>query len=223
MKLHWSPRSPFVRKIMMVLDETGLTDDVECVRSVVAFAAQPNPVVLADNPLAKIPVLVLDEGTCLFDSRVIAEYLDGLHGGTKLFPQDTTARFQQLRWMSLADGLTDILLLWRNERLRPSGPYDVLVSAFEIKTRACFAALEADAIALTDSDFGIGHIAIVCALGQMDFRFADSAWESTHPRLSAWYRDMQDRHSVAATMVRDDSASSGGDDSRAPFSFSAGA
>lgn len=84
---------------------------------------------LKDNPLGKIPTLVLDDGTSLYDSRVIAEYLDGLHSGSKLFPAEPEMRFRQLRWLALADGMTDILLLWRNERMRPSGPHDVLLAS----------------------------------------------------------------------------------------------
>lgn len=222
MKLHWSPRSPFVRKVMIVLHETGLVDRVECIRSVVAFAAPPNPAVLADNPLGKIPVLILDDGSALFDSRVICEYLDGLHDGPKLFPGETTERFRQLRWLALADGLTDILLLWRTERLRPGGGAPVILAAFEAKVRACFADLERDAGTLASSRFGIGQAATVCALGQMDFRFRGSRWEAAHPALAAWYLDAQARPSVAATAVRDDSApapTGAVDDSASPFQF----
>ncbi|MGN6550703.1 MAG: glutathione S-transferase family protein [Pararhizobium sp.] len=221
-KLHWSPRSPFVRKVMIVLNETGLTDRVECVRSVVAFSAPPNEAVLKDNPLGKIPTLVLDDGTSLYDSRVIAEYLDGLHKGPKLFPAEPKLRFRQLCWVALADGMTDILLLWRNERTRPSGPYDVHLAAFETKIRAAFAELERQSETLARIPFGIGQIAIVCALGQMEFRFAGSGWQVTHPGLASWFRAIERRPSIAATTIPDDSApSSGGqDDSRSPFTFS---
>lgn len=220
MKLHWSPRSPFVRKVMIVLHETGLAGRVELVRSVVAFAAPPNPAVLADNPLGKIPALVLDDGTALFDSRVICEYLDGLHDGPKLFPAAGPERLRQLRWQALADGLTDILLLWRNERLRRDGPDPVLTAAFEAKVRACFAALEAEAAALGAAGFGIGQAAVVCALGQMEFRFQGSGWQAAHPALAAWHAAIQSRPSVAATAVRDDTPGGAAvDDSRSPFRF----
>lgn len=221
MKLHWSPRSPFVRKVMIVLHETGLTERVACVRSVVAYAAPPNPEVLADNPLGKIPALVLDDGTALFDSKVICEYLDGLHDGAKLFPAEPPARFRQLRWLALGDGLTDILLLWRNERLRGAGADPVILAAFEAKVRACFRVLEAEAAMLAETPFGIGQAAMACAFGQMDFRFRGSGWEAAHPRLAAWYGTIQARPSVAATAVRDDSAPGPGglDDSASPFVF----
>jgi glutathione S-transferase len=191
---------------MIVLHETGLLDRVSCVRTVVAMAAEPNADLLPDNPLAKIPTLVLDDGRTLFDSRVIAEYLDTLHDGPKLFPNDPDRRFVQLRWMSLGDGLTDVLLLWRNERIRPQGThYPILLSAYETKTRASFATFEREAEALSRTPFGIGHVSIVCMLGQMDFRFGDSNWRAAHPKLAAWYEAMRKRPSVAATEVKDDS------------------
>ena len=108
MKLHWSPRSPFVRKVNIVLAECGLTDAVERMRSVAVFAAPPNPDILRDNPLGKIPVLITDDGRKLFDSRVICEYLIGLAGRDDLLPTDPETRFRHLRWQALGDGLTDI-------------------------------------------------------------------------------------------------------------------
>jgi glutathione S-transferase len=190
---------------MIVLHETGLVDRVECVRTVVAMAAPPNPAILPDNPIAKIPTLVLDDGRALFDSRVIAEYLDTLHTGPKLFPPDGDRRFRHLRWMAFADGLTDILLLWRNERIRPEGTqYPVLLAAFETKVRHAFAAWDAEAADLGSDTFGIGHVSLVCTLGQMDFRFADSNWRRGAPRLGAWYDETRNRPSVAVTEVRDD-------------------
>lgn len=204
MKLHWSPRSPFVRKVMIVAQEKGLTERLECVRSVVAYAAAPNEDVLRDNPLGKIPALVLDDGTCLFDSPVICEYLDGLDGQSTLLPKDGAGRFAQLRWQALGDGITDILLLWRNEQMRPGGEYAVVVKAFDRKIRASFAQLEKEAGLLSDTPFGLGQIAIICAIGQLDFRFRGSHWRAAHPRLAAWYDKMGARDSVASTAPQDD-------------------
>ncbi|MEC9342793.1 MAG: glutathione S-transferase N-terminal domain-containing protein, partial [Pseudomonadota bacterium] len=126
MKLHWSPRSPFVRKVMIVLHETGQAGMVECVRTVVAYAAIPGNEILDDNPLGKVPALVLDDGMVLFDSRVICEFLDGLHDGPKLLPASGIDRLQHLRWQALGDGMTDILILWRNEQMRPEGPHQTI-------------------------------------------------------------------------------------------------
>src|SRR2546430_2074043 len=96
MKLHWSPRSPFVRKVMIVAHETGLLPRIELIRSVAAMGA-PNEAIMRDNPLSKIPTLVLDDGTSLYDSVVICEYLDSLHAGPKFFPETAIERWPALR------------------------------------------------------------------------------------------------------------------------------
>lgn len=204
MKLHWSPRSPFVRKVMITLHETGLTDRVACERSVVAYAAPPNQAVLRDNPLGKIPTLICDDGTSLYDSRVICEYLDTLHGGQRLLPPEAETRWRHLRWQALGDGLTDLLLAWRSELMRPAGAYDVLVAAFETKVRAAITRLEAEAGLLKDTPFGLGHIAIVCTLGQLDFRFPDSRWRDAFPKLAGWHAEVGRRASIAETQPQDD-------------------
>ena len=105
MKLHWSPRSPFVRKVMLFAHETGLVDRLTCVRTVVAMKA-PNAALLPDNPLNKIPTLVLDDGSPLYDSGVICEYLDTLHDRPKLFPTEGRARWIALRRQALANGFS---------------------------------------------------------------------------------------------------------------------
>lgn len=210
MKLHWSPRSPFVRKVMIALHELGMTDRVELVRSVAAFAAPPNPAILADNPLGKIPVLVTADAK-LFDSRVICEYLDGLAPQPVLLPP--MSRIAHLRWQALADGLTDILLLWRIERAREEKADPVVLAAFETKTRATLAALEDEP--LEGTPFGLGHIAVVCALGQLDFRYAGCGWQKAHPRLAAWQSAQNQRPSVAATAIDDDGAGPAGPDTPA--------
>ena len=96
MKLHWSPRSPFVRKVMIVAHDLGLAGRIENVRTVAAMM-KPHPELMLDNPLSKIPTLVLDNGTVLYDSSVICEYLDHLHDGPKLFPLAFDERMTALR------------------------------------------------------------------------------------------------------------------------------
>ena len=117
MKLHWSPRSPFVRKVMVAAHETGLVERLSLVRTVVAMTTT-NKELQPDNPLSKLPTLVLDDGTPLYDSVVICEYLDTLHDGPKLFPSDAKAKWTALRRHALGDGLLELLILWRNERER---------------------------------------------------------------------------------------------------------
>lgn len=203
MKLHWSPRSPFVRKVMIVLEETGLTEQVERVRSVVAMPLPPNEAVMADNPLGKIPTLITEEGKALFDSRVICEYLD-LRAGTALFPSEPSARMDHLVWQALGDGLTDILLLWRTELTRETGPWEAVTEGWQAKVRAAMARLEAEVPGLTAADFGIGHVAVICALGQLDFRWPDCGWRGHFPELANWQAAMAARPSVAANPVVND-------------------
>lgn len=210
MKLHWSPRSPFVRKVMIVLHETGQLDHVDRVRSVVAMS-QANAALLPDNPLNKIPTLVLDDGTALFDSRVICEYLDGLHEGPKLFPADPRERFRSLRWQAMGDGLMDLLLVWRNWALDrgrpPQDPSDPFLAAFDLKARATLDALEREAGDLEVAPFGIGSIALICAMGLLDFRWAELDWRRGRPGLEGWHARMGMRPSVHMTRVVDDTAS----------------
>ena len=106
MKLHWSPRSPFVRKVMIAAHELGLMDRLTCVRTVAA-STKPHAELMRDNPLSKIPTLVLDDGTVLYDSRVICEYLDTLGPAAKLFPSSGPVRMLALRRQALGDGFPD--------------------------------------------------------------------------------------------------------------------
>ena len=206
MKLHWSPRSPFVRKVMIVLNETGQIDQVECVRSAVAMATEPNPDVLADNPLGKIPTLVLEDGTALFDSRVICAYLAERAGMFQ--PVSAAERFRQLRWEALGDGLTDILLLWRIERTREEKADPVICAAFETKVRATVARLDAEVDPLSQTPLGLGQIAIFCALGQLEFRWPGTGWREAFPRLAEWFAGLEMRPSFARTAVVDDAPAS---------------
>ncbi|CAN7715461.1 glutathione S-transferase family protein [Neorhizobium tomejilense] len=206
MKLHWSPRSPFVRKVMIVLNETGLVDQVVRVRSAVAMAAEPNPSVLADNPLGKIPVLVTENGEALFDSRVICAYLTERAG--MLVPEDAPVRLRQLRWEALGDGLIDILLLWRIERVRGDRADPVICDAFETKVRATMARLETEAAELSATTLGLGQVAVFCALGQLEFRWPGTGWKQAFPRLAAWFEMLEACPSFASTAVVDDGPAS---------------
>jgi glutathione S-transferase len=203
MKLHWSPRSPFVRKVMIAAHELELVDRITCVRTVAA-TTRPHAELMEDNPLSKIPTLVLDDGTVLYDSPVICEYLDSLHAGRKLIPTDGKDRMTALRRQALGDGFLDFLLLLRNERER-AHPSEVHLTTFTTKRKAALAALEREAQALAASPFTIGHIAIGCALSYLDFRFANEDWRTDHPRIAGWHREFAARASVRATEPIDDS------------------
>jgi glutathione S-transferase len=202
MKLHWSPRSPFVRKVMVVAHELGVADRIACVRTVAA-TTKPHAELMRDNPLSKIPTLVLDDGTAIYDSPVICEYLDGLSGAPKLHPAEPKARLAALRRQALGDGFLDLLVLLRDERMRanPSGVHKASAAA---RKEAVLRNLESDADGLGRAPFGIGHIAIGCALSYLDFRYADEDWRKAHPRIAHWHADFAARPSVRATEPVDD-------------------
>lgn len=202
MKLHWSPRSPYVRKVMICAKEKGIEKQIECVRSVVAMK-NPNRDLIRTNPLGKIPTLVLDDGRVMFDSIVICEYLDSLNGGPPLFPPSGARRWEALGWHALGDGLLDVCILWRNERDREH-PMTALLEGFEAKAWAALALLERETGALDAAPFGIAHITIGCALGYLDFRFADLGWRDKHPRLAAWFAVFSERPSVRETLPFND-------------------
>ena len=202
MKLHWSPRSPYVRKVMVAAHELGLVARIICVRSVAAMST-PNPAIMRDNPLNKIPALVLDDGEVLIDSRTIVEYLDSLAGGI-LVPREGEARWRALSRQALADGLLDLLILWRNEREKPPARQtDAWLDAFAIKVAATLDRFEQQAANPFDGAFGIGEIALGCALSYADFRFADLNWRKDRPRLAASHESFAARPSARATEIID--------------------
>jgi glutathione S-transferase len=203
MKLHWSPRSPFVRKVMIVAHERGLVDRLDCVRTVAAMT-KPHVELMKDNPLSKIPTLVLDDGTALYDSAVICEYLDALDGRPQLFPLERSARMLALRRHALGDGFLDLLVLARNERLRAEPSADYLAST-GVRTAAVLDNPEREAEVIATSALNIGHIAIGCALCYLDFRFADQDWRKGHPSLAAWHAGFAARRSVQTTVPVNDS------------------
>lgn len=200
MQLHWSPKSPYVRKVLICAHELQLLPQLQLVRSVAAML-KPNAQLMQANPLSKIPTLVLDDGRTLFDSVVICEYLNDLAGGS-LFPKDGRARWAALRWHALGDGLLDAFILWRNERER-AAPLQALLGAFELKTQASLQLLEREAAALEAGVFDIGHLTLVCALGYLDYRFDSLGWRKQAPQLARWFARMQQRPSVAATVPVD--------------------
>ena len=202
MKLHWSPRSPFVRKVMVVAHELGVVDRLTCVRTVAA-TAKPHPDLMTDNPLSKIPTLILDDGTVLYDSPVICEYLDALDGAPKLFPKQPKARMTALRRQALGDGFLDMMVLLRDERVR-AHPSDTHMASTAARKAAVLDSLDREAESLTTTPFGIGHIAIGCALSYLDFRYADDDWRKGHLRLANWHAAFAARPSVRATLPVDD-------------------
>ena len=203
MKLHWSPRSPFVRKVMVFAHEAGLADRIETIPTKVAMT-QPNTDLLKVNPLGKIPTLITDDGMVLYDSSVICEYLDTLHKGSRLIPRESGKHWQALRWHAMGDNMLDTLVLWRNETLRhqPRQSPETIVG-FLIKTQTSLDALEKDEPQLAAAPLGIGHVAVGVALGYIDFRFPDLRWRDGRPKLAAWYEAFAKRPSMQNTVPVD--------------------
>jgi glutathione S-transferase len=204
MTLHWSPRSPFVRKVMIAAAELGLSQRIECVRTIVG-GTEPHLGLMRVNPLGKLPTLELTDGRVLYDSPVICEYFDTLHDGPKLFPATGDIRLQALRWQALGDGMLDVGLQWLGERFRDephqSPPH---MDLWRLKLVTCVEALEQEAASLTATPYGIGHLAIGVALGYLDFRFAELAWRDGHDALAAWYETFFQRAAVQANLPVDD-------------------
>ena len=204
MTLHWSPRSPYVRKVMIAAHEMGLQDRLRIVRTVVGGTA-PHRELMRVNPLGKIPTLELEDGTVIYDSPVVCEYLDTLHDGPKLFPAAWPERLTALRRLALGDGMLDNALPWLGERFRPpekqSQPH---MDLWRAKLVACVDALEHEADTLGREAFTIGHIAIGIALDYLDFRFDELKWRAGHPRLAVWQSGFDERPSVKANPPIDD-------------------
>jgi glutathione S-transferase len=200
MRLHSNPASPFGRKVKVAAYETGLMDRIE-IHNVQTSAVGPDPTLIADNPLGKIPCLVLDDGTALFDSRVICEYLDSLHAGARLFPTHGPERWTALRLQALGDGIMDAAVLVRYETfLRPEERrWNAWVDGQLDKVRRGLDRLELEADGFGER-VDIATVTTACALGYLDFRFAGLAWRETRPRLAAWFALFGARESMLHTL-----------------------
>jgi glutathione S-transferase len=196
LQLHWSPKSPFVRKVMVCIHELGMDGEIDKIRSVAAML-KPNAALMRDNPLSKIPTLLLDDGSTLFDSVVICEYLNDRANGP-LFPASGPEKWQALRWHALGNGLLDALILWRNEREREV-PIQTLMDAFDLKAKSVLALLEAEVSALAAAPLSIGTVTLGCALGYLDYRFEDLSWRERAPALAAWFAVWRLRPSFVLT------------------------
>jgi glutathione S-transferase len=183
MILRSSPSSPFGRKIRIALALLGFDGDVKIEA---ADTTDLNDSVRRQNPLGKIPVLIAEDGTAYYDSRVILEYLDHRAGGGKIVPRDEHARLAALRLQALGDGILDASILTIYEtRWRKAETHEPKWLEHQAgKVSRALAALEAAPPPL-DAIPNVGQITLACVLGYRDFRFAGS-WRGDHPRLVAW-------------------------------------
>jgi glutathione S-transferase len=175
--------SPFGRKARIAASVLGFDGKIKVEEASTQDDKDPLP---QQNPLGKIPVLILDDGSTLFDSRVVLEYLDVLAGGGRIVPKDTRARFDALRLQALADGMLDagILLVYEGRYRPPEMAVKGWLDRQSGKIARALAALEQAPPSL-DSPPNVGQITLACALGYLDFRFKGE-WRQSHPRLVAW-------------------------------------
>ncbi len=199
MKLYYSPASPFVRKVLVCAYERGLEGRIEQITTKVV-PSEPNREYARVTPLMKLPALQCDDGLVLFDSVVICEYLDSLSKAPRLFPPEGPARWRALRMHALADGILDAAVLGRYETaVRPAeSRWDAWLKGQLAKVDQSLDFLEANLREVEELD--IGAVAVGCALGYLDFRYADRRWRDGRPQLAAWFEPMSRRPSFVKTV-----------------------
>jgi glutathione S-transferase len=195
MKITFSNASPYVRKALACAIARGIDGQIEK-WSVASTDAAIHPF----NPLGKMPTLVQDDGGALFDSPVICEYLDTIGAAAPLFPAAGPARWNALRLQALGDGILDASQPRRREIALPQDEGRIAYIALQQgKVARALDALEQEV-----SSFGrlstIGEITVACALGYLDFRFANEPWRPGHPKLEAWYAEVVQLPAMAQTM-----------------------
>jgi glutathione S-transferase len=198
LKIYYAAASPFARKCLVAAHELGLHERIELVPAA-AHPVNRDMAVVAHNPLGKIPTLITDDGTVLYDSRVICEYLDA-QGDTRLVPREGPARWHVLVDQSLADGVMDAAVLARYEAVVRPEPlrWNDWTTGQLAKVGSGLDALEARA-----TGFGgrvdLGTIAFACALGYLDYRFSSMHWRDRRPATAAWFQTFAARESMVAT------------------------
>ena len=201
MKLRYSPTSPYVRKVTVTAIETGLDKRIERIFTMPASAPDlPN-----DNPLGKVPALIMDNGEPLIDSPVIVEYLDSLHSGAKIVPPSGEARWKALRLQALADGMLDAAVLRLMEMRRPANEQS---KAWMERQRTVVHRgldwLEQHAGEL-DESLTIGNITAAIVGDYLDFRFGSDDWRKERPKLAQWQKRFAARPSFKETYPKDPS------------------
>jgi glutathione S-transferase len=202
MKLHYASASPFVRKVMVVAIELGLDERIEKIETI-PIPTDTNEALAADNPLAKIPALITDDGEVLYDSRLITAYLNdmGVAGGhAGLVPADGMPRWRVLRQEALCDGILDALVVTRYETaMRPEElRWDDWIDAQMGRATRGLAWLE-QTLPYWKDGVGLATLASGCVLGYLDFRFDHVDWRSAQPGLAGWYEEFGQRPSMQAT------------------------
>ncbi|MBI5131747.1 MAG: glutathione S-transferase N-terminal domain-containing protein [Rhodopseudomonas palustris] len=203
MKLYHSTASPFVRKVMVLAHETGLVSRLDLVSAVVSPVARDAGVV-AHNPTGHIPTLLLDDGTALYDSAVICQYLDTLHDGPPMLPAEPLARARALCLQALGDGIMNagVLIRFENALRPPDLRWPAWLDGQTSKIQSSLDALERDWLAYLEQQIDIGTISVACALGYIDFRELRPGWRTAVPALADWHARFAQRGSMQQTQLR---------------------
>jgi len=198
MKLHYASASPFARKVMVVLHETGQLDDVEIVDAALSPMAPPEAY-RSKNPLSKLPALERADGPSLYDSRVICAYLND-RGQGGLYPGGD-ARWDALVLEATADGIMEAAILMVYEkRFRPEEKQSSeWIDAQWSKVSGAIKALNDRWISQLSGPLNMGQIAVACALGYVDFRHSDRNWRDGNDALAAWFQEFDSRPCMVAT------------------------
>jgi glutathione S-transferase len=201
MKLLGSLTSPYARKVRLVMLEKNIPHEF-----LNDPPREPGSLSARVNPLARIPALVLEDETCVFDSPVIAEYADSLNDTPILIPRnDARARMRVKRWEALADGIIDSAVVVRTESLRPAEKQDPEITRRHnnaITQALAFAAKElGDREWCEGSALTLGDLALVSALLYLDLRQPERDWRGAHPGLAGWFGRVSARPSVKASLA----------------------
>jgi len=196
MRLFSSPTSPYARKVHILIGELGLSKTIETVGSV----PMDNPQDLQTaNPLGKVPALILGDGTALYDSPVICQYLDA-ENGNKFIPASAQARWDCLRRQALGDGVIDASFLRTMERLKPENERSALwLERWNSAISRGVVVIEKD-LANAGERFDLGDVAAASALGYLDLRHGDLEWRKGRQQLADWFSTVSLRRSVRETV-----------------------
>lgn len=199
MKVYFDPKSPFARKVRVMMREKGRLGDVEFVQ-VSGTPLDPGSIPVEDNPLGKIPVLKPGTGRAVYDSRVICRYLDEATGGG-MYPSPPRL-WDALTLEATADGIMDAAVLMVYEwRCRPEGIRSADWTGGQwSKIARALDALDSGWMGHLEGPDDIAHVAVACALGYLDFRHADRDWRSGRKALADWHGRYSTRESMAATV-----------------------
>lgn len=198
MLLFMSPNSPFARKVMVLIQEAGLSADVQ-LQAVTGSPIVPGSLPVDHNPLGKIPSLLLGDGRSIYDSRVICRYLDDRAGGG--FYPKAPALWDVLTLEATADGIADAAVLMAYElRLRPENSrFPEWIEAQWAKITRALDMIETQAMDRLTGPLDMAQIALGCALGYLDLRHDVRNWRAGRPRLAAWQAEFAKRPSMQAT------------------------